>query len=188
MKQLNLSCYGIIIEYVEGDIGGASITTQLKETGSNASELFNSAVDGLESIILAHFCAGIDVSSPAYLEGIETAYQAIGNNIDTQDQDVTPFKLTDDCNTEEGDITGYIDNSLNLGIALNFSGYSDYCSNDDNGTPIYIQAHNNELKVIIYGDINQEDPTHSISIEGARTGKRVDNNTEQVAARAYHYD
>jgi len=41
---------------------------------------YNAAIDGLESLILAHACAGIDITSPAYLEGIETAEAAIGNN------------------------------------------------------------------------------------------------------------
>jgi hypothetical protein len=39
----------------------------------------NGALDGLESLILAHACAGIDVTTPAYLEGIETAVDAIAN-------------------------------------------------------------------------------------------------------------
>ena len=37
-------------------------------------------VDGLESLILAHACAGVDVESPAYVEGIETAVEAITNH------------------------------------------------------------------------------------------------------------
>jgi len=41
----------------------------------------NGAVDAILSIILAHACAGIDIESPAYLEGIETAFDAVGNNI-----------------------------------------------------------------------------------------------------------
>ena len=39
--------------------------------------LFNSITNGIESVILAHACAGIDIESPAYLEGIETAINAI---------------------------------------------------------------------------------------------------------------
>lgn len=42
---------------------------------------YNGAVDGIMSTILAHAVAGIDVDSPAYLEGIETALQAAGENI-----------------------------------------------------------------------------------------------------------
>jgi len=37
----------------------------------------NGAVDAILSIILAHSLAGIAVESPAYLEGIETAFDAI---------------------------------------------------------------------------------------------------------------
>jgi hypothetical protein len=38
------------------------------------------AVDGIFSMILAHAIAGVDIESPAYLEGIETAVEAVGNN------------------------------------------------------------------------------------------------------------
>lgn len=41
---------------------------------------FNAMMDAIESITLAHACAGMDVTKPAYLEGIETAVQACGNN------------------------------------------------------------------------------------------------------------
>lgn len=84
-----------------------------------------------------------------------------------------PFALKDECMTKEYEISGYIDNSLSLGVALNFSGYSDHCSNDDNGTPIYIQKYDGKLQAIIYADINQEDPTHVISLEGAKNSKRI---------------
>ena len=42
-------------------------------------EAFNDMVDAITSLILAHAEAGIDVTTPAYLEGIETAVQACGN-------------------------------------------------------------------------------------------------------------
>jgi len=42
---------------------------------------FNAAVDGMESLILAHACAGIDVTAPKYVDGIETAYLAICQNL-----------------------------------------------------------------------------------------------------------
>jgi len=34
-------------------------------------------MDALESIILAHEIAGVDIATPAYLEGIEEAVQAV---------------------------------------------------------------------------------------------------------------
>ena len=36
-----------------------------------------SAADTIESMVLAHACAGVDVESPAYLEGLETAIEAV---------------------------------------------------------------------------------------------------------------
>ena len=35
--------------------------------------------DSIESLILAHACSGIDVESPAYLIGVNTALEAISN-------------------------------------------------------------------------------------------------------------
>jgi hypothetical protein len=40
---------------------------------------YNSAIDGITSMILAHAVAGIDIESPAYIEGIETAVEAVSN-------------------------------------------------------------------------------------------------------------
>jgi hypothetical protein len=40
---------------------------------------YNAAIDGIESMVLAHACAGIDVTSPAYVEGLETAVEAVSH-------------------------------------------------------------------------------------------------------------
>jgi len=84
------------------------------------------------------------------------------------------FTLLRNESSEESCIQGYFDNNQHLGLALHFDGYSDFCSQDNNGTPIYIESFNDELRVIIYGDINQEDPTHIISLENAHISKRDD--------------
>ena len=95
-KTIEIDEFGITIA-LTGD-GGASITSDLKESGIcycgvldclkhdddeddvEDRESFNNAMDGLESIILAHAVAGIDVTSPDYIEGIETAVQSCGSN------------------------------------------------------------------------------------------------------------
>ena len=69
MKVIKLGVHGIEINL--GFSGGDNII----------SDLNDSAFDGMESLILAHACAGIDVESPAYLEGIEVAVEAIGNSL-----------------------------------------------------------------------------------------------------------
>ncbi len=53
-----------------------------KETTLTVSEriAFNGGVDAIMSFILSAACAGIDVETPAFLEAIETTFDAIGNN------------------------------------------------------------------------------------------------------------
>ena len=87
-RTLGLRIGGIIVQLDEDGKGG-SITSDLHygET-SEIEELFDDneqwqkyegAVDGLESLILAHAVAGIDVLSREYREGVQTAVDAIGN-------------------------------------------------------------------------------------------------------------
>ncbi len=81
MKKLELNIYGIVISYDPQDKGSCAITSKMKElpeTEENAE--FNAAVDGIESMMLGHFSAGVELTAPAYLTGIETAYNAIGAN------------------------------------------------------------------------------------------------------------
>jgi hypothetical protein len=82
---IRLPCYGITIRLVRANTttepGSGTITSDLKGSARTAAEhLYNAAVDGLESLILAHACAGIDVASLTYVEGVETAIEAIANH------------------------------------------------------------------------------------------------------------
>jgi ribosomal protein S30 len=54
-----------------------------KDYPARVRNQYNGAVDGIESLVLAHAhaCAGIDVESPAYVEGLKTTVEAIGNNL-----------------------------------------------------------------------------------------------------------
>ena len=62
---IKLPCYGIVVTFAPG------------ESGELRSDLEgDEVVDGIESMILAHAIAGIDIESPAYIEGIETAVEA----------------------------------------------------------------------------------------------------------------
>ena len=38
---------------------------------------FNHQIDAVESVIVAHACSNVDVDSPEYIKGIETALDAI---------------------------------------------------------------------------------------------------------------
>lgn len=54
------------------------------------------------------------------------------------------------------------------GIFVEFEGYGD-CPGCD--YPVMIEVWNGELRVVIWSDINKEDPTHIISLEGAHLSK-----------------
>jgi hypothetical protein len=44
-------------------------------------DLFNAAMDAIESLVLGHACAGIDVTNPRYLEGVRTCLEACANHL-----------------------------------------------------------------------------------------------------------
>jgi hypothetical protein len=84
MSTICLPCFGIAIRLARTSTtqtpGAGSIASDLRATGTAANRQYNAALDGLESLILAHACAGADVESPVYIEGIETAVEGIGNH------------------------------------------------------------------------------------------------------------
>ena len=57
-----------------------SVTSSL-HTSEEDDDQFNAAMDAVESMILAHACAGIDVTDPRYVEGVRTCIEACGNNL-----------------------------------------------------------------------------------------------------------
>jgi hypothetical protein len=100
-KTINLPCFGIVVtlNYVVGTgfgalrLPGGTISSDLEEPcgccdapphpdeGLCSGCAYNSAMDGIEALILAHACAGIDIETPAYIQGIETAVQGVASNI-----------------------------------------------------------------------------------------------------------
>ena len=96
-KVIKLSCHGIVVtlsgkkdsERPAGlpelpAPGSGTITSDLHEPEPEnedpGHDRYEAAIDAVESMILAHACAGVDIASSAYAEGIETAVDAIGNN------------------------------------------------------------------------------------------------------------
>ena len=74
---ISLPCFGIRVQ-LSGD-GGGSISSGLHASGESDEE--QAAWDAIESLILAHACDGVDVTSPAYVEGVKTAVNSVGNNL-----------------------------------------------------------------------------------------------------------
>lgn len=57
-------------------------------------------------------------------------------------------------------------------LEISFEGYGDFCSQDSLGSPLVIEYYQGEIRIVIWANINQEDPTHVISLEGAREVNR----------------
>lgn len=74
---IKLPCFGIVVQ-LDG-AGGGRIDSELHADARPAEHKLAGALDGIESMILAHACAGIDIASPAYLQGIETAVEKAYN-------------------------------------------------------------------------------------------------------------
>lgn len=89
MREIKLPCFGIVITLCEKADAG-TITSDMHEPadpkvigGSDedmAHDRYEAAINGIESLILAHAVACLDVQASAYVEGIKTAVEAIGNN------------------------------------------------------------------------------------------------------------
>ena len=83
MKEIELPLYGIKVTLEnlnETEELSGTITSDL-HTKQSEDELYNSSMDGIESLILACACSGIDIETPAFLEAIETAVESCANNI-----------------------------------------------------------------------------------------------------------
>lgn len=78
-----------------------------------------------------------------------------------------------DHESEEGDVSGTVSTNPYLGLSVSVNGYSDCSSEDDDGCLVYVEKYEDELQVRIYGDINKEEPSHNISLEGARNSLRI---------------
>ena len=82
--KIDLGIYGIVLNLVPGIEGhfDGTIRSDLHEESDledwdsdeqHDCDCYNAAMDTVESIILAHACAGVDIQAPAYLEGIHTS-------------------------------------------------------------------------------------------------------------------
>lgn len=67
-----------------------------------------------------------------------------------------------------------------LCLMIGVKGYGEHCSADGQGHPVLLERFQGKLRLVIWADINQEDPTHIIELEGAREDRRIADNCETV--------
>lgn len=72
-----------IIVRVNGKSGRLTSNCGVKSKRlTRGDKLFNAAIDGVESLILALACAGVNIEAPEIVEAVGTALEAVGNNYD----------------------------------------------------------------------------------------------------------
>lgn len=81
IETLTLSVFGITIKHNTNNRFSGEISSYLRDGVEDHEVEALAALDAIESLILAHFCAGVDIQNNAYLEGIEVAVEAIHNRI-----------------------------------------------------------------------------------------------------------
>ena len=57
-------------------------------------------------------------------------------------------------------------------------GYGDCCSENGNGCPVMLEVWEGKLRLIVWSDINNDDPEEIISLEGAKEELRNAETTE----------
>jgi hypothetical protein len=57
-------------------------------------------------------------------------------------------------------------------ILIRPEGYGDCGTEDGYGFPVVIEYYEKDVRVLVWADINQEDPTHVISLSGAKESNR----------------
>lgn len=74
MNTITLPSYGIVVTLDEADYDSVGTITC-------CPDLDTAPFQGILRMVLAHAIAGVDIESPAYLEGLETAVEAIANEL-----------------------------------------------------------------------------------------------------------
>jgi hypothetical protein len=62
--------------------------------------------------------------------------------------------------------------AFNHSILISPEGYSEKTAVDSGGSPILIEFAEGKLRVVVWGDINSEEPTHTIDMEAAKESNR----------------
>jgi hypothetical protein len=81
MKEYNIKVNDTEFIKVKVQDGGGTVETNLYDSQDDTEILWQSGLDGITSLILAHACIGIDVEDERYVEGVQTAVEACANSI-----------------------------------------------------------------------------------------------------------
>lgn len=110
-----------------------------------------------------------ELTKKTQIEEAKALLIASGYTVTSPTEDVSVLLFDENNNSTT---TATIDAKSNGGLAISFSEHGDCCSQGENGTPVYIDRIDGDVRVIIYSDINKEDPTHIVSLKDALLSNR----------------
>jgi hypothetical protein len=73
-------------------------------------------------------------------------------------------------------------------LLIHVEGYGDKCSINGEGQPIMLDWMAGRLEVIVWSNINEEDPTHYIRMEGAMESERIEEDDNLAHSHIEHAD
>ncbi len=77
-----------------------------------------------------------------------------------------------DADAEHGDKLPIRITASTHGVSIYAEGHGDFGSAEGHGTPVYLELHRGRLRLLVWSEINLEDPTHDIDLSGAREDRR----------------
>ena len=162
---------GTANEYLASKIDAASIFRAVIHADSLVID-----VDGVSGELFPYY-SGLDEETVIeILADTQTAIQASllkAALTATASSSHFPLSLVDAAADGEGEILkGWVETNNKFGAAIHLEGYRDSCSDDTNGTPVYIEIWDGNARVLVYSNINEEEPTHIISLAGAKIENR----------------
>jgi hypothetical protein len=87
--------------------------------------------------------------------------------------DVVQFSLPETADIGNEPIIGGAQVGFDGSLLIGFRGFGEASAQEGFGFPVVIEQHEGRLRLIVWSDINQEDPTHIIDLEGARESARL---------------
>lgn len=81
-------------------------------------------------------------------------------------------KLIDNVTSQSVDYKLISSGTIKRDVGIAVEGYGDHYSKDGEGIPILMEYYDGKLRLLVWSDINSEDPTHIIDMDKAREDNR----------------
>ncbi len=138
--------------------------------------ILNDIINYLEMARLA--CAMVPDEVCEEMDMSDEEFQRLRESLTTfldSDKAGVPFEIEDvlDDNNEHSNLKGGLC-VTNRGVHFTFEGYGDYISEPGHGVPLMVEYCEGSPRVVAWNDINQEDHTDIVYLDGAKETRRLE--------------